>query len=111
METLLRLAIVRGGLPEPFVNYVICGPGGRTIAHGDLVFPDERVVVEYDGDHHRTDAEQYRIDVDRLWAIDSLGWRVIRINRSHMRNNAREALTRIATALTIRPNTPSWPAS
>jgi hypothetical protein len=106
METILRLAIVRAGMPEPFVNYAICGRGGRTIAHGDLVFPDQRLVVEYDGDHHRTSAAQYRIDIDRLRAIDALGWRVIRITHTHMRHNAREALTRIQAALTIGPNTP-----
>lgn len=107
METALRLAIVRAGLPEPQVNYVICERGGRTIAHGDLVFPVQRVVVEYDGEHHRTSEEQYRIDIDRLWRIESHGWRVIRINRTHMRAGAREAIARIRQALSIGPNTPS----
>jgi very-short-patch-repair endonuclease len=107
METVLRLAIVRGGLPEPHVNYGIHGRAGRIVAHGDLVFPSQRVVVEYDGDQHRTSEEQYRIDIDRLWRIESLGWRVIRINRTHMRDNAREALYRIRRALTVGPNTPS----
>lgn len=99
METILRLAIVDAGLPEPAVDYRILGATGEAAAHGDLVFPSARVVVEYDGDHHRTDARQYYIDVDRLWRIRSLGWEVVRINKSHMSGNAVEAIRRIRLAL------------
>jgi len=95
METVLRLAIIRAGLPEPQVNYGIHGRDGRVVASGDLVFPHARLVVEYDGDHHRTDARQYRIDVDRIHAIQSLGWHVIRVNSSHMAHGAAEAVRRI----------------
>ncbi|WP_348787740.1 hypothetical protein [Leifsonia sp. NPDC080035] len=56
METLLRLAIVGAGLPEPIVNRPI-QTAGRTL-HGDLVYPRARLVIEYDGDHHRADARQ-----------------------------------------------------
>jgi hypothetical protein len=106
METVLRLAIVRAGLPEPLVNYAIVGRDGRTIAHGDLVFARARVVVEYDGDHHRTSKRQYDIDIDRLWAIESLGWRVVRINSTHMTGDARPALARIRATLSSRPDAP-----
>lgn len=97
MESRLRLAIVRGGLPEPLVNYVIAGPA-RTY-HLDLAYPHCRLAVEYDGDHHRTDRAQYRLDIDRLWQIEAQGWRVIRINASHLADGAHEAVRRIRAAL------------
>jgi len=106
METTLRLAIIRAGLPEPSINYCIDIGGGRT-AHLDLAYPDRRVAIEYDGDHHRTDDRQYHLDGDRLWRIESQGWRIVRVNRSHMTDAAREAVRRVAEALTsMGRNTP-----
>ncbi|MEV8215481.1 DUF559 domain-containing protein [Leifsonia sp. NPDC077715] len=107
MESILRLAIIRAGLMEPAVNYAIADATGRIRASGDLVFPAARVVVEYDGDHHRFDRRQWHTDIDRLFVIESLGWRVVRINSAHMADGAREALARIRSALrTSGPNTP-----
>jgi very-short-patch-repair endonuclease len=97
METRLRLAIVQDGLPEPVVNYLIAGP--ERAYHLDLAYPHWRVAIEYDGDHHRTDRDQYRLDVDRLWQIERLGWRIVRLNHSHVAGGAREALRRIRLAL------------
>ncbi|TDQ03741.1 hypothetical protein AXZ95_2038 [Leifsonia sp. 115AMFTsu3.1] len=101
METVLRLALVRAGLPEPAVNYRIVGPDGDLVAHGDLAYPAAHVVVEYDGDQHRTDTHQYYIDVDRLWRIRTMGWEVVRVNRTHMANDAREAVRRVRLALAL----------
>jgi very-short-patch-repair endonuclease len=99
METVLRLALVSAGLPEPAVNYQILGHGGQVAAHGDLVYPEARLVVEYDGEQHRTDARQYHLDVDRLWRIRSLGWEVVRLNKSHLIGHASEAVRRVRLAL------------
>lgn len=101
METILRLAIIRAGLPEPLVNYQILTGEGEVVAHGDLVYPQARVVIEYDGDHHRTDARQYHLDVDRLWKIQSLGWKVVRINSTHLASDAAEAVRRIRLAFSV----------
>lgn len=99
-ETATRLVIVRAGLPEPEVNGEIFDRLGRKIATGDLVFRGHRILVEYDGEQHRTDEEQYHWDVDRLDAIMEAGWRVIRINKSHLRMSPSPALRKITTALT-----------
>lgn len=97
MESRLRLAIVRDGLPEPLVNYIIAGP--ERGYHLDLAYPHRRLAVEYDGDQHRTDPDQYRLDVDRHWRIQSLGWRIVRINSAHMVAGAHEAIRRVRLAL------------
>jgi very-short-patch-repair endonuclease len=96
METTLRLAIIRAGLPEPEVNWAILDVGGTFQGFADLAFPRFRVLVEYDGDHHRTDPDQYFTDVDRLWMFQTLGWRIVRVNKTHP---IAEAIRRIRTAL------------
>lgn len=101
METVLRLALLDAGLPEPVVNRPIRVGSGIEL-HGDLVYPERRVVVEYDGDHHRTDGRQYNRDIDRIWALETAGWRVIRVNRSHLANRAAQAVARVRAALESR---------
>lgn len=78
-ETRLRLLVLRAGFPEAEPNGAIELPDGRT-THGDLVFRRFRVVLEYDGDQHRTDRRRFRGDVDRLNALAVAGWLVIRIH-------------------------------
>lgn len=97
-ETMLRLLIVRRGLPEPLVNIPIRSRTGRVVAHADLAFPEFNLVVEYDGDQHRTDQAQYYIDIDRLERITREGWRVIRVNRRHM-DRSQNLLTLVRQAL------------
>ena len=79
-ETQLRLLLVSCGIREPEVNGAIEDEAGRIIAHGDLVWRHERVIVEYEGDHHRTDRRQFSIDIDRIGRLEAAGWRVIRVD-------------------------------
>ncbi len=78
-ETLLRLAILGDGLPEPEVNVDVRDTAGRFIGRGDLVYRRWRVVVEYDGDQHRTTTKQFDRDVLRLEAFAAAGWTVVRV--------------------------------
>jgi hypothetical protein len=78
-ETRLRLLILRAGFPEPEVNVYLPLRPGRKRVRGDLVYPEYRVLVEYDGEHHRTDDGQYARDVERLDDVMADGWRVIRV--------------------------------
>jgi hypothetical protein len=63
-ETRVRLLLVGAGLPEPLLNRLWTGPDGGT-NEGDLVYPNERVWIEVEGDQHRTDKRQWRNDVVR----------------------------------------------
>lgn len=80
-ETRVRLLLLRAGLPEPQPNGEIRLRSGR-VTHGDLVFRHYKVLVEYDGDHHRTDSAQWVRDVHRLNDLADAGWHVIRINKA-----------------------------
>ncbi|WP_092964208.1 hypothetical protein [Agromyces sp. CF514] len=79
-ETLARLALIRAGLPEPEPNGVIELRSGRR-TRGDLVFRAYRVLVEYDGEQHRLDLEQWTTDVTRLNDLAADGWLVIRATK------------------------------
>ena len=98
-ESELRLDLVAFGLPEPEVNVDILDDSGRRIAIGDLAYPHYRVLVEYDGEHHRTDSGHYARDVDRLDDLARNGWRVVRFNRSHRGIRRTERLARVREAL------------
>jgi hypothetical protein len=100
-ETTLRLAVTRAGFPEPRVNLPLRDRRGATIAHGDLVWPDYRVVLEYEGRQHAEDPEQFAIDIRRLDDIAEAEYRVIRVDRELLA--ARSLLVRkISTALIDR---------
>jgi hypothetical protein len=101
-ETELRLAIVRRGLPEPEVNITIYDDEGLPIARGDLVYPRYKVLVEYDGAHHREIEQQYFNDVDRDDRLIEAGWRIIHFNRSHRAARQQAALDSLHRALHAR---------
>ncbi|RZU67024.1 hypothetical protein EV379_3399 [Microterricola gilva] len=101
-ETELRLAIIRSGLPEPEVNITVYDSYGLPIARGDLVYPRYKVLVEYDGAHHREIEQQYFNDVDRDDRVIEAGWRIIHFNRSHRAARQQSALESVRRALVAR---------
>jgi hypothetical protein len=80
-ETRLRLALTRAGLPEPAMNAPILLPGYGT-AHGDLVYAEALLVLEYEGEHHLTDPEQWAADLRRFNAYAASGWTAIRVTKA-----------------------------
>lgn len=88
-ETRLRLALLDAGFPEPWLNYLLHRPDGEFVARVDMAFPRERVVLEYEGDGHRSDKEVWARDIQRREDIEDLGWRVIRITAADLRAPAR----------------------
>jgi hypothetical protein len=99
-ETALRLMVVRAGFPEPEVNGEIINRHGARIARGDLVYRQQRVILEYDGRHH-AEAGQFSVDIARLDELMEEEWRVIRVDKALMDRRA-ELLRKLETALTRR---------
>lgn len=83
-ETALRLCLVLAGLPEPTVNPRI-GTAHDAIGRMDLVYFEYMLIVEYDGDHHRTDPRQWAIDIARQEAAAAAGWLTVRVTNQRMR--------------------------
>lgn len=78
-ETLLRLLLTHAGLPEPLLNQVVRGSRGEFLGRVDMIYPQWRVIVEYDGDQHRTSTAQYERDSTRVDALRRAGFTVIRV--------------------------------
>lgn len=87
-ETLLRLMLVRAGLPEPEINGELVNEYGAFVAFGDILYRKERVLVEYDGGGHRQDEKQFHRDINRLDDVMELDFRVIRVNKDLMERPA-----------------------
>lgn len=101
-ETLLRLVLVRAGLPEPELNVPLRDTQGRTIARLDEAFPAYRVAVEYDGRQHAFSVSQFRRDADRWDAIRDAGWHLVRILDHHLSPDPGIAVAKVRAALIAR---------
>lgn len=110
-ESELRMDAEDAGLPPFEVNREIHDEHGRRVAFGDLVDAAHRVLLEYDGEQHRLDSRQYARDVDRLDELARLGWRVIRVNKSHRGPARTRQLARTREALLARGWQPGTPSS
>ncbi len=77
METRLRLHIVGAGLPTPVVNSELVDGSGRFVLMPDLIYPAQRIAIEYDGDVHRTDPSTWRRDIIRRRALEGAHWTVL----------------------------------
>jgi len=93
METRARLFFLRGGLPEPELNVVINDrDSGQWLSDSDFVWREQRVVAEFDGDHHRTDRQQWQNDVARRENLQDDGWAFVQLTYAsvmiHPRNQS-----------------------
>ena len=97
-ETLLRLAIVRAGLPEPELNVPIIADDGSRHHEPDLSYRKYKIGIEYEGEHH---GEEWQIvrDIHRSERYAALGWTEVRISKSHMVNDAKPAAAKVLVAL------------
>ena len=98
-ETLLRLLLLRAGLPEPSLNESVTNRQGRLLGRGDLVWPEWRTVVEYDGDGHRTSDRQYDRDIRRIEDFVAAEWRVIRVRKHGLFVAKSDTVDRVRSAL------------
>ncbi|MEW1812073.1 hypothetical protein AB0284_15365 [Pseudarthrobacter phenanthrenivorans] len=97
-ETLLRLAIVRAGLPEPELNVPIITEDGARHHEPDLSYRKYKIGIEYEGDHHGEDSQIAR-DIARSERYAALGWTEVRISKRHMVNDAKPAAAKVLVAL------------
>lgn len=95
-ESWLRLVLIDAGLPRPVTQIKVTD--GRLVAYLDMGWEGPKVALEYDGDQHRSDRQQYVKDIRRAEMVDRLGWHVIKVIYEDQPNvigqRARDALTR-----------------
>lgn len=88
-ESALRVCLVLAGLPPFEPNKNIYDSAGRFVARPDLVSVRYRLILEYEGDHHRSDRQQWFKDIERVSQLEDAGWRVIRVTADDLRHPAR----------------------
>lgn len=94
-ESWTRLLLVDAGLPEPHPAHVVRAPDGSFVARLDLAYPDQRVGLEYEGEHHLRDRRQWQRDLRRYELLADLGWRVVRISALDVFTDPRPFLARV----------------
>ncbi len=92
-ETELRLLLVRDGLPRPVTQI---RAGRRRI---DMGWPQWKVGVEYDGEQHWTNPDDYADDIERLEYLAARGWIIVRVSSRQLRYDRRGILKRVRRAL------------
>lgn len=99
-ETFLRLGLVEAGLPEPDVQVPVVTAGG--LKHADLGYPDARVLIEYQGDEHRTSRRRWLDDLTRRQLFEDAGYLVIEVGADDMYPDCRALGRRVRRALDRR---------
>lgn len=87
-ESVIRLRLIRAGLPELLVNEQVCDAIGAPIATPDLQIPRYRMALDYEGDHHRTDPRQWRKDLARVPLLQDAGWHHTRISADDLADSS-----------------------
>jgi hypothetical protein len=77
-ESWVRVACALAGLPAPVPQFHVVHEG-TWLARVDLAWPEARVVVEYEGEHHFDGVQIIRDDA-RLGRLVAAGWTVIRLS-------------------------------
>lgn len=85
LETEYRLDALAAGLPEPELDVEIRDASGRFLGITEIVHRAQRVLVEVEGDHHRTSHAQWDRDIEKYGAYVAAGWEVVRLTARHIR--------------------------
>ena len=101
-ESMMRWLLVEAGLPTPEVNVNIYDVDGVFLARADMLFRGARVIVEYDGDQHRTDRAQFVHDVQRTTRLAAAGYLVLRFTGSDLMTRPRWIVETVMAALRAR---------
>ena len=99
-ESMVRVILAQAGLPSPTPQLVIRSSSGEFIARGDLVYEEEKIVIEYDGEYHLT-REQQESDANRRHRLALHGWLVVTLTPGDLRD-PRRAVRKVEQALDAR---------
>lgn len=96
-ESILRVALVDAGTPEPRVQVAVRTAAG--VRHADLGWPEHRLLLEYQGDEHRASRRRWLDDLTRVQLLEDAGYRVILVGAADLDDDARALAARIRRAL------------
>jgi hypothetical protein len=97
-ETELRLLLVRDGLPRPVTQILVVKQGHKP-RRIDMGWPQWKVGVEYDGEQHFSNPDDYADDIVRLEFLATQGWIIVRVSSRQLRCDRAGILARVRRAL------------
>ncbi|WP_157532531.1 hypothetical protein [Microbacterium sp. TNHR37B] len=100
LESEFRIDAEAAGLPAPTLDAEIRDDHGRLLGISEFVYPRWRLVVEIEGDHHRTNRRQWDRDIEKYAAYTAEGWDVVRLTARHVRS--RDGVEMVKAALRRR---------
>lgn len=108
METRLRVLLALARLPRPEVQVSIHDSRGRFVGRPDLLYPDQRLAIEYDGGNHR---ERLVDDNRRQNGLVEAGFRLLRFTAADVYGSPESIVMQVRHQLQIRPFGHEWPRS
>ncbi|MFC4138980.1 MULTISPECIES: hypothetical protein [unclassified Microbacterium] len=99
LETDYRLDAEADGLPTPTLDVEVRDARGRLLGVTEVGYLNFRVLVEIEGDHHRTSREQWRRDIEKYAAYAAEGYEVVRLLGTHIRGRSPVATEMVKAAL------------
>lgn len=99
LETDGRLNCDDAGLPEPELDVEIRNAHGRLLGIADMRFRRYRVLVEIEGDHHRTGRRQWARDIEKHAAYASEEYETVRLTGIHVRQHPAQGVALMRDAL------------
>jgi hypothetical protein len=102
LETDYRLDAASAGLPVPLLDQEIRSSDGRLLGRSEIVYEDYRVIVEIEGDHHRTSRRQWDRDIEKYHAYAAEDWQVVRLTSRHIKGPNPSAVGTVSQALRRR---------
>jgi hypothetical protein len=100
LETDFRLLALGEALPEPVLDAEIRDASGRLLGIADALYKRYAVIVEIEGDHHRTSREQWLRDLQKHAAYAAAGYELVRLGARQIRG--RGARSRVVRAVLER---------
>ena len=62
-------------------------------------YPESMVGVEYDGEQHFTNPDDYANDIERLEFLADKGWNIVRVSARQLRHERQQIVDRVRIAL------------
>ncbi|PRC46072.1 hypothetical protein C6A85_91950, partial [Mycobacterium sp. ITM-2017-0098] len=97
-ESWWRKLVIDSGFPVPATQIPVIDEDGRYVRRLDFGWQDYTVAVEYDGEQHQSDREQYLKDRRVLPTLRRLGWHIIAVVKEDDPVEVIGALTRALRA-------------
>ena len=98
MESVLRWLLHEARLPTPELQYVVRDRAGVVLGRADLAWPEQRVLVEFDGDVHR-ERDVFVNDLRRQNRLVAAGWTVLRFTSADVLGRPDDVIAEIRRAL------------